>query len=287
MISLQQGDCIELMKKLPDKSVDAVVTDPPYEYLNHKLDRRFNEEAVFEQWNRIVKDNGMILFFGRGESFHRWNYLLNQMGWKFKEEIIWNKRRISTPMLPIGRVHETISILSKNGKIRKVKIPYVKKNKYDLKKIVGDIKRISSALNNPTELEMMHRLLETNEVDFYRSRVSGITFSSRTKTSNQAVNALKGIVMGKNEQDIIEQTAVHNRKKQFHPTQKPTPLMERLINLVSDEGSVILDPFMGSGSTGVAAVSMGRSFIGDEIDDDYFRTAEQRINEARRNVELF
>ncbi|MEK2460699.1 hypothetical protein [Lactiplantibacillus plantarum] len=83
-VNLLKGDCLDLMKKLPDKSVDAIVTDPPYEYLNHKLDRRFNEKAVFEQWNRVVKDNGMILFFGRGESFYRWNYLLNQMGWHFK-----------------------------------------------------------------------------------------------------------------------------------------------------------------------------------------------------------
>lgn len=188
-------------------------------------------------------------------------------------------------MLPIGRVHETISILSKNGKIRKVKVPYVEKNKYDLKKIVGDVKRIASALNNPNELEMIHRLLENNEVDFYRSGVNGITFTSGTKTSNQAVNAIKGIVIGRNEQDIIEQTAVHNRKKQFHPTQKPTPLMERLINLVSDEGNVILDPFMGSGSTGVAAVNLNRNFIGYELEQDYFDIATDRINKAIKDHE--
>lgn len=285
MIDLKQGDCIVLMKDIPDKSVDAVVTDPPYEYLNHRLDKHFDETTVFREWNRIVKNDGFILFFGRGESFHRWNYLLNKKGWNFKEEVIWNKRRTSSPMLPIGRVHETISILSKNGKIRKVKVPYVEKNKYDLKKIVGDVKRIASALNNPNELEMIHRLLENNEVDFYRSGVNGITFTSGTKTSNQAVNAIKGIVIGRNEQDIIEQTAVHNRKKQFHPTQKPTPLMERLINLVSDEGNVILDPFMGSGSTGVAAVNLNRNFIGYELEQDYFDIATDRINKAIKDHE--
>ncbi|MDN7060901.1 site-specific DNA-methyltransferase [Lactiplantibacillus plantarum] len=286
-INLLKGDCFDLMKKLPNKSVDAIVTDPPYEYLNHKLDRRFNEEAVFEQWNRVVKDNGMILFFGRGESFYRWNYLLNQMGWHFKEEVIWNKRLTSTPMLPIGRIHETISILSKDGKIRKVKVPYLEKNKYDLKKIVGDVKRVSSALNNPSELSMIGKYLETGENSYTSVSVNGITLSRKTKTNNKGVDTVKGFVEGRVEQDVIEQLAIRNRKKQFHPTQKPTPLMERLISLVSDEGNVILDPFMGSGSTGVAAANLDRSFIGYEIDDDYFRTAEQRINEARRNVELF
>ncbi|MCF1423877.1 DNA-methyltransferase [Lactiplantibacillus plantarum] len=286
-VNLLKGDCLDLMKKIPDKSVDAIVTDPPYEYLNHKLDRRFNEKAVFEQWNRVVKDNGMILFFGRGESFYRWNYLLNQMGWHFKEEVIWNKRLTSTPMLQIGRIHETISILSKGGKIRKVNVPYLEKNKYDLKKIAGDVKRVSSALNNPSELSMIGKYLETGENSYTSVSVNGITLSRKTKTNNKGVDTVKGFVEGRVEQDVIEQLAIRNRKERFHPTQKPTPLMERLINLVSDEGNVILDPFMGSGSTGVAAANLDRSFIGYEIDDDYFRTAEQRINEARRNVELF
>ena len=209
------------------------------------------------------------------------------MGWHFKEEVIWNKRLTSTPMLPIGRIHETISILSKGGKIRKVKVPYLEKNKYDLKKIVGDVKRVSSALNNPSELSMIGKYLETGENSYTSVSVNGITLSRKTKTNNKGVDTVKGFVEGRVEQDVIEQLAIRNRKKQFHPTQKPTPLMERLINLVSDEGNVILDPFMGSGSTGVAAANLDRSFIGYEIDDDYFRTAEQRINEARRNVELF
>ncbi|MGH5287465.1 DNA methyltransferase, partial [Klebsiella pneumoniae] len=104
--------------------------------------------------------------------------------------------------------------------------------------------------------------------DYYSTGVAGLTFTG-AKTNNKAVDAMKGIIIGRNEQDIIEQTAVHSRKKQFHPTQKPTPLMERLINLVSDEGNIILDPFMGD-----------RSFIGYEIDDEYFNIAEQRINEV-------
>lgn len=281
MIDLQQGDCLDLMKKLPDKSVDAIVTDPPYEYLNHNLDRHFNEEAVFEQWNRVVKDSGMILFFGRGESFYRWNYFLNQMGWHFKEEVIWNKRRTSSPMLPIGRVHETISILSKGGKIRKVKVPYLEKNKYDLKKIVGDVKRLSSALNNPSELSMIGKYLENGDNSYTSVSVNGITLSKKTKTNNKGVDTIKGFVEGRVEHDVIEQLAIRNRKKQFHPTQKPTPLMERLINLVSDKGNVILDPFMGSGSTGVAAANLDRLFIGYEIDDEYFKIAEQRIMEEK------
>ena len=113
MIDLKQGDCLELMKEIPDKSVDAIVTDPPYEYLKHKLDRPFDEQAVFNEWDRIVKDDGFLVFFGRGASFHRWNYLLNEMGWNFKEEIVWDKRRNSNPFGKLQRIHETVSVLTK------------------------------------------------------------------------------------------------------------------------------------------------------------------------------
>lgn len=91
----------------------------------------------------------------------------------------------------------------------------------------------------------------------------------------------KMIFEGIREQNIIAQTPVHTRQKRVHPTQKPTPLMERLIKLVSDKDYTILDPFMGSGSTGVACTNLNRSFIGYEIQDDYFETAKSRIKEAQ------
>jgi len=282
MIDLKNGDCLELMKQVPDNSIDAIVTDPPYEYLNHKLDRRFDEREVFQQWNRIVKDDGMILFFGRGESFYRWNYLLNQMGWQFKEEVIWNKRQTTSPMLPIGRIHETVSILTKDGKVNKVRVPYVQQNKYDLKKIKNDISRISSAINSPKELGLINDLLDSGKVDYQQTSISGITLGTPVKIANRGVSTLQGVLEGKVEQDVIEETMPHNHKTRSHPTQKPVPLMERLIKLVSDEDGVVLDPFMGSGSTGVACMNICRNFVGYEIDSEYFDVAQQRIKRARQ-----
>ena len=71
-----------------------------------------------------------------------------------------------------------------------------------------------------------------------------------------------------------------SKDKRYHPTQKPTELLALLINEYSSPGAVIFDGFMGSGSTGVAAVSNGRSFIGVELDTDYFNVAQARIQEA-------
>lgn len=283
---IKKGDCLELMKQLPDNSVDAIVTDPPYEYLQHKLDRHFNEQAVFEQWNRIVKPGGFIVFFGRGESFHRWNVLLNEMGWKFKEEIVWNKIRISSPVTPISRVHETVSLLTKSGKVRKHRIPYLESSKHNLSKIQSDLSRIKSAVKNEQHLTEIENFLQTKKIEYSgNKRDNGsITVHAGGKNVEPGVRTFESIVLGQNEKDIITET--NNRFKFKHPTQKPTQLMERLIALVSDPGNLILDPFMGSGSTGIAAINTNREFIGYEIDDEYFEIAKQRIRDETQQISL-
>ena len=279
-IKFLHDDSINVLKQLEDNSIDAIVTDPPYEYLNHKLDRRFVKSEVLEQWDRVVKDDGFIVFFGRGESFHEINYLLNNLGWKFKEEVIWNKRSVTSPFLPLSRVHETVSLLSKNGKIRKNKIPYEEVKKYQLDRMQNDLKRIVSGLGNQKSLMSINYFLENQKVlnDKQNKPKFGITVSDNFKTTDQAAGALQSIIKGLNEQSIME-VARDGRKITVHPTQKPIRLMERLINLASDEGDVILDPFMGSGSTGLAAKNTNRNFIGIEIDDEYFEKANSRLSE--------
>ena len=71
-----------------------------------------------------------------------------------------------------------------------------------------------------------------------------------------------------------------------HPTVKPIALMEYLVKLVSREGQVVLDPFMGSGTTGMACVNTGRDFIGIEIDEDYFKIAQARIESCKESRQL-
>lgn len=79
--------------------------------------------------------------------------------------------------------------------------------------------------------------------------------------------------------------SVHNAKKKFHPTEKSVSCLENMIELSSNEGEVVLDPFMGSGSTGVACKGLGRNFIGIELDDKYFEIAKRRISEAQNKPE--
>ena len=79
-IKLYKGDCLQVMKQLPSNYYDILLVDPPYEYLKHKLDKVFDEKAVLKEWDRILKNTGFIILFGRGMSFYRWNVLLNDLG---------------------------------------------------------------------------------------------------------------------------------------------------------------------------------------------------------------
>lgn len=218
-IDLYNEDCIEGLKRIPDGSVDVVLTDPPYLYLkNQKLERQFDEQAFFGHVKRILKKDGFIVMFGRGTSFYRWNTILADIGFQFKEEIIWDKSYCTSPLMAISRVHETVSIHTKGR---------------------GD----------------------------------------------RAANAMQSIHVGFNEKDIIKQTRDHYSA--IHPTQKPVRLLERLLNLVSKPGAVVVDPFMGSGSTAIACLNGGRHFMGWEIDKEYFEGATQRISAHQQEMGLF
>lgn len=276
---LYNCDCIELMETLPSESMDAILTDPPFLYLeNQKLERPFDEDRFFKNAFRILKDDSFIAFFGRGLSFHRWNCIADSCGFRFREEIIWDKIRTTSPVLPISRKHETISIMSKgNARIRRCYIPYFEIVK-DFDRLITDVKRLSVILNNPVELQNVKDYLETGKKTYYSSKITKYKTSVQdTKSSSRYQNVMAGLREGKLESSII--SVSKNTFKAIHPTEKPLRLLERLINLISDEGQLIFDPFSGSGSTLVAAKQTGRMYLGCEIDKEYYEGAQNRLEQ--------
>ena len=275
-------DCLEGMKTIPNESINCVLTDPPYLYLkNQKLDRPFDEKLFFSEVKRILKKDGFIVIFGRGTSFYRWNCLLADLGFVFKEEIVWNKNLTSSPVLPISRVHETIAIYTKDsGIINNVKVDYIEQRRGDIKNIINNIKRVQSAFNGKKEIKYLETLILGIRTDFSVS-----TNFSRYKTTLQTkeqglrcVRALSSICNGMKEKSIINISRQHYST--IHPTQKPVRLLERLLNLVTVEGDIVLDPFSGSASTAIACLNTGRESIGYEIDEEYFEKGQIRLNEA-------
>ena len=91
------------------------------------------------------------------------------------------------------------------------------------------------------------------------------------------------LINGRRDSNVFEFNRTRN---ELHPTQKPVDMTEYMLSKFSDEGNVILDPFMGSGTTGVACVNTNRNFIGMELSDKYFEIAERRIRQAQKDITL-
>lgn len=267
------------MKRIPDNSVDCILTDPPYMYLkNQKLDRPFDEQAFFSECKRVMKKDGFIVLFGRGTSFYRWNCILSDMGFTFKEEIVWDKSYCSSPLMALSRIHETVSIHSLgNGSITKVKIPYLEMKGSDIEAIKTDIKRLMTTFSSSKNMQAVLDYLSDGTLTFDGEYDKSTTITAGRKRVNRCVSTMNTIETGMNEKDIIHIKRDHYN--QIHPTQKPVRLLERLLNLVCNEGCTVLDPFSGSASTAIACINTNRNYIGFEIDKEYYELSVKRINE--------
>lgn len=272
-------DCLEGMKRIPDNSIDCILTDPPYLYLkNQKLDKSFDENAFFSECKRVLKKNAFIVLFGRGTSFYRWNCILADMGFTFKEEIVWDKINTTSPLLSLSRKHETISIHSVgNGTILRSKIPYEEIRIIDDSKMIGDAKRIVSYIRN-NDIDTLKKEIDDGLL-YNKKRTHKTHVSTQTgfNSSNPAIACIDAIKNGCNERDII--SVLRDHYSAIHPTQKPVRLLERLLALVSKEGDSILDPFSGSASTAIACINTKRNYIGFEIDKEYYDISMERLSE--------
>lgn len=284
-------DCQEGIKRIPDASIDCILTDPPYLYLKgHKLDRPFDERALFEDFKRVLKPTGFVVLFGRGTSFYRWNNHLSELGFVFKGDIVWNKRRTSSPVGAIGRVHESVSIHTKNsGVINKVIIDYAEAKGYDLDKIETDLRRLGGLFNKGKAFDKVCeglRKIERGEDYSNGNRGNGYRITCQSALKNRCVSTytINSMINGVKEQSIITDSSSHYGN--IHPTQKPVRLLSRLLDLVSQPGDIVLDLFSGSCSTAVACINTGRKFIGFEIDSEYYEAGTKRLNEALSEPKL-
>jgi site-specific DNA-methyltransferase (adenine-specific) len=244
MINLLHGDCLELMKGIPDNSIDMVLTDPPYGTTACKWDTVIPFEPMWEQLKRITKDNGAICLFG-SEPFSS-NLRMSNIK-MFKYDWIWEKDKGSN----IG--------LSRKQPLRKselISVFYKKQPRYDYKgeKLEKEIRRVLP--NRTSETASL-----SNAASMLGEARKYVTYTHKTKTN------------------MLYFVRESQYGKSLHPTQKPVPLLEYLIKTYTLENETVLDFTMGSGSTGVACKNLNRKFIGIEKDDKYFEIARERIIE--------
>lgn len=250
MIDLQCGDCLELMKDIPSKSIDLVLCDLPYGVLNKEnpnaaWDKQLPFSALWDEYLRIAKEEAAIILFASG-MFTADLMQSNRKIWKYN--LVWKKGNRPTGFLnakkqPL-RITEDICVF------------YRKQPTY-----------------NPqfTIEEKVHSIGGAGNATGKGSRNGCYGTFRRTETAKTNL---------KYPTNLIDIPKEHLQK--HHPTQKPVELLSWLIKTYSNEGDTVLDNCMGSGSTGVACVNTRRDFVGIELDPHYFEIAKQRIEAARR-----
>lgn len=247
-MKLINGECLEVMDKLiaDNVKVDAIITDPPYGTTACKWDSVIDFDEMWLRLNKLIKPNGAIVLFG-SEPFSSALRMSNIKNYKY--DWVWDKKHSTNFMLakkqPL-KYHENISVF--NSKIYyPIKTPRIKNKDYR-----GGTNEFKN--NNIV------------------SKVKDTTKTLRTELYPKS---------------IIEehsQKAECNNIHRQHPTQKPIALMEYLIKTYTNENETVLDFTMGSGSTGVACKNLNRDFIGIELDENYFKIANDRINKPKETL---
>ena len=249
VFNLMQGDCLELMKEIPDGSVDMILADLPYGTTACKWDTIIPFEPLWEQYERVIKDNGAIVLTA-SQPFTSALVMSNPK--MFKYEIIWEKSKASNFLLAkkqILKAHENVLIFYK--KTATYNPQKTQGKPYSGDKRAGKKGSLTDVFNN----------------------VPNPTFRNGSKDGLRYPRSVQYFKTSESE------------GKTAHPTQKPVALMEYLIKTYTNEGDTVLDNVMGSGTTGVACKNLNRNFIGMELDEAYFNIAKDRIeNHEKENA---
>jgi site-specific DNA-methyltransferase (adenine-specific) len=245
---LKNIDCLEYIKTMPDNSVDCIITDPPY----------YSTDLAFDKASRIDFDLWFKECFrvlkdsGNLISFSDFKLAREiSLRKEFRYEIIWHKTRsmgFFDANLRPLRNHEYILVFGKEG--------FKKESTYNPQKTQGEPYGNKGNQTNKHYGELKEHIQIINK-DGLRYPVSVQTFSNANYNS-------------------------------AHPTAKPIKACEWLVSTYSDENDIVFDPFMGSGTTGIACMNLKRNFIGTELDSEYFEIAKKRVEKAyySKNVEI-
>jgi len=245
-------DCLEGMKQIPDATVDAIICDLPFGTTKNPWDSVIPLDALWEQYKRIVKQRGAIVLFSQ-QPFSAALIMSNPK--MFKYEWIWEKDngtgQLNSKFAPMKK-HENILVFSKSA--------------------ACFVKNADDAMF------------------YYPQKEAGKPYtqkSGRPSNNYDAANCHSVVTENKGERYPTDILKFNRDKDKIHPTQKPVELIRYLIRTYSNPGDVILDNCMGSGTTAIAALRERRSYIGFELNREYFDKAQQRIREELQQPTLF
>lgn len=229
MIDLKCGDCLELMKDIPDESIDLLVTDPPY---------------------KIVQGgctNKAVRLKGSNQEQLKKGTLFNNNSIKFSE---W--------------IPEVYRVLKNNSHC------YIMSNDRNINELLNICEKVGFKLLNI----LVWGKSKHSPNRYYLKNCEFIVFLRKGKAKNINNMGTKQLLL------------IDNVENKNHPSEKPIKLMKILIKNSTNEQDKVLDPFMGSGSTGVACVNTNRNFVGIELDEKYFNIAKERIEKCNKWEDL-
>lgn len=236
---LYNGDCLEVMKDIPDKSVDMVLCDLPFGTTRNKWDTIIPFVPLWEEYNRVIKDNGAIVLFGSG-LFSAELMMSNRKMWRYN--LIWEKTQptgfLNANRMPL-RNHEDILVFYKQ-------LPT-----YNPQKTQGHKRKVSSAKHK----------------------------EHCRKTGNYGEHNLMSYDSTERFPCSVIEVAKDVQKSALHPTQKPVALLEYLIKTYTNEGETVLDNCAGSMSTVIASLNSKRNCIAIEKDKNYFQIGCERVEQ--------
>ena len=256
-ITLINGDCLEEMRMMADKSVDLTITSPPYDKLRtYGGNFNFNFEGISQELWRVIKQGGVVVWVvgdqtingsETGTSFKQALYF-KEIGFNLHDTMIWEKSQIPQSGNRYEPLFEYMFILSKGAP--KTFNPFKELKRYTDHRKIKNVHRLpdgKATMGKPSQK------IDKIAGNIYYCPVGG-GLVTKSKLAHQ------------------------------HPAIFPEKLAKFHIISWSNKGDLVMDPLMGSGTTGVAAKELGRNFIGIEISKPYFEIAQRRINMATENL---
>lgn len=256
---LYKGDCLEVMKDIPDNSIDLILCDLPYGTTSCQWDSIIDIDKLWIQYKRIIKSKSVVVLFG-SQPFTS-SLVVSNMEW-FKYQWVWKKNRAT------GHVH------AKNKPM----------------KLHEDICIFSNGVT-------LHEGQSINRMPYYPQDLIELPEGTKRRTRNDSGdNAVMSVRKSHKETicshtnyptSIIEFSVDVNNGKRFHPTQKPVTLFEYLIKTYTNEGMTVLDNCAGSGTTAVACNNTNRKWICIEQEEKYCEVIKSRVEDKINLTEFF
>lgn len=243
MYNLKFGDSLILMNEIPDKSIDMILCDLPYNVTQNKNDISLPFDILWKHYKRIIKNNGVIALFGQGLFYVD---LVNSNRKMFRYDIIWDKE-LTTGFLNANRMplrsHEQIAIFYK-------KLPTYSPQFKDGKPLHSKGHQYKNKIGKNS--------------NYGKYDITDDNRAGETKKYPKSIWKFR-----KPHPSITK-----------HPTEKSIELLKELIKTYTKKGEIVLDNCMGSGTTGIACIETSRNFLGIDIDKQYFDVSEKRLKET-------